>query len=58
METNFINKPEKEAPWLGHYGNVPFHLDYPDCSIADLLLNARGNSLHYPIWESFSAIIP
>ena len=48
METNFINKPEKEAPWLGHYGNVPFHLDYPDCSIADMVLSTAEREGKFP----------
>lgn len=26
------------APWLRHYGNVPVHLDYPDCSMSELVL--------------------
>jgi long-chain acyl-CoA synthetase len=26
------------APWLRHYGNVPEHLDYPDCSMSALVL--------------------
>jgi long-chain acyl-CoA synthetase len=26
------------APWLNHYGNVPFNLDYPDCSMVKLVL--------------------
>lgn len=28
------------APWLEHYGNVPKHLDYPDCSMVGLVLEA------------------
>ena len=28
------------APWLKHYGNVPETLDYPDCSMAELVLRA------------------
>ncbi len=31
MET--ILKHEPNAPWLSGYGNVPFHLDYPDYSM-------------------------
>ena len=29
-----------DAPWLGLYGNVPHSLDYPDCSMAKLVLKA------------------
>ena len=25
-----INPPEAGAPWLGSYGEVPFHLEYPE----------------------------
>ena len=28
------------APWLKHYGNVPKTLDYPDCSMVELVLRA------------------
>lgn len=35
MEAIKVNKPEKDAPWLKYYGEVPFHLEYPDYSIFD-----------------------
>jgi len=28
------------TPWLGSYGNVPNNLDYPDCSMVKLVLDA------------------
>ena len=28
------------APWLKHYGDVPHTLDYPDCSMVELVLRA------------------
>ena len=28
------------APWLKHFGNVPSNLDYPDCSMSDLVYRA------------------
>lgn len=28
------------APWLKHYGNVPKNLQYPDCSMSDLVCQA------------------
>lgn len=40
MEIININKPEAEAPWLKCYGEVPFHLEYPDYSIADAVINS------------------
>lgn len=48
METSSVNRPEKEAPWLGHYGDVPFHLDYPDCSIADMVLSTAEREGDFP----------
>ena len=37
VEENFknINEPEEHAPWLGSYGEVPFHLEYPQGSMCD-----------------------
>ena len=29
-----------DAPWLGSYGNVPHTLDYPDCSMVQLVFQA------------------
>ncbi|MCL2125004.1 MAG: AMP-binding protein [Oscillospiraceae bacterium] len=29
-----------ETPWLNSYGNVPHNLDYPDCSMARMVLDA------------------
>ncbi len=40
MEAIHINKPEPEAPWLKYYGEVPFHLDYPDYSISDAVIES------------------
>ena len=31
---------EIKAPWLRHYGTVPYSLVYPDCSISDLVFRA------------------
>jgi len=30
------------APWLNSYGNVPHKLDYPDCSMAQLIIKTAG----------------
>jgi long-chain acyl-CoA synthetase len=30
------------APWLKHYGSVPKNLQYPDCSMSDLVFRAAG----------------
>ncbi|MDR2590081.1 MAG: AMP-binding protein [Oscillospiraceae bacterium] len=29
-----------ETPWLASYGNIPHSLNYPDCSMAELVFNA------------------
>ena len=29
-----------KAPWLKHYGDIPVSLDYPDCSMTELVFNA------------------
>ena len=31
---------ETQAPWLGSYGNVPHSLDYPDCTMTNLVFKA------------------
>ncbi len=31
---------DQNAPWFKHYGNIPRSLDYPDCSMADLIFKA------------------
>ena len=36
---------EMSAPWLKYYGNVPYTLDYPDCSMEELV---RRASEKYP----------
>jgi len=34
-----------DAPWLSSYGDVPHKLDYPDCSMAHIVL---GTAMKYP----------
>ncbi|MCR4676188.1 MAG: AMP-binding protein, partial [Sphaerochaetaceae bacterium] len=41
MSKNYTKEELKEAPWLTSYGDVPFHLDYPDISIVSALLRSR-----------------
>lgn len=48
METKQVNKPEGNAPWLKCYGEVPFHLNYPDYSIADAVVNTAKAEPSYP----------
>jgi long-chain acyl-CoA synthetase len=37
---NYTEEELKEAPWLKSYGEVQFHLDYPDFSISDALFES------------------
>lgn len=43
MEIKQVNKPEQNAPWLKYYGDVPFHLNYPDGSISDAVYKTVEN---------------
>ncbi|MBP5372768.1 MAG: AMP-binding protein, partial [Clostridia bacterium] len=36
---DYVNKPEKNAPWLSSYGDVKFHLDYPKGTMSEVVLN-------------------
>ena len=42
-----------KAPWLGHYDNVPHSLDYPDCSMADLVLRTVEKHPGIPAYDFF-----
>ncbi|MCH5279202.1 MAG: AMP-binding protein [Christensenellaceae bacterium] len=48
METKQLNTPEAEAPWLNYYGDVKFHLNYPDYSIADAVFKTAEREAEYP----------
>ena len=37
---NYSEEELRIAPWLNSYGEVPFHLDYPDFSISDALFES------------------
>ena len=37
---NYSEEELRIAPWLKSYGEVPFHLDYPDFSISDALFES------------------
>ena len=40
-----------KAPWLANYGEVPFFLDYPECSMSDRVLEIAHR---YPSWTALS----
>ena len=37
---NYSEEELRIAPWLNSYGEVPFHLDYPDISMSDALFES------------------
>lgn len=43
-----INKPEDNAPWLKYYGEVSFHLEYPELSISEIVLENAEKEGDYP----------
>ena len=42
---------EKGAPWLKNYGNVPFNLEYPDCSMYELVAKL---GVKHPFFNRFN----
>ena len=48
MEESKLNKPENGAPWLSGYGDVPFHLNYPDGSISDAIFATAEREGEFP----------
>lgn len=38
---NYSEEELRIAPWLNSYGEVPFHLDYPDISMSDALFESE-----------------
>ncbi len=48
MEEKQFNRPEAGAPWLKCYGEVPFHLEYPDYSISDAVLATAEREMDFP----------
>ena len=42
-----------EAPWLGSYGDVPRSLDYPDCSMAHMVLKTAETYPELTAYEFF-----
>ena len=43
-----MNPLEQGAPWLANYGDVPFHLEYPNVSIADAVLKTAEKEKDFP----------
>ena len=48
MQNNQMNPLEQGAPWLANYGDVPFHLEYPNVSIADAVLKTAEKEKDFP----------
>jgi long-chain acyl-CoA synthetase len=43
------------APWLRHYGDIPSNLDYPDCSMADLVLESAAKHPDIMAYDFFGS---
>ena len=43
-----FNFDDISTPWLGSYGEVPFHLDYPDASMSEAVLANAAKEPDYP----------
>ena len=54
---NLFNKKELDEPHLELYGNVPITLDYPDCSMHEMLYEAVKKYPHYEALEYFGKSI-
>lgn len=48
MQNNQMNPLEQGAPWLANYGDVPFHLEYPNVSITDAVLKTAEKEKDFP----------
>ena len=46
-----LNPPETGAPWLASYGDVPFHLEYPDRTMYQQLCWAAERYPDYTAYE-------
>jgi len=44
-----------DAPWLSAYGDVPHSLDYPDCSMAHLVLKTAREYPDTPAYDFFGS---
>lgn len=54
MQNNQMNPLEQGAPWLANYGDVPFHLEYPNVSIADAVLKTAEKEKDFPQFPSWA----
>jgi long-chain acyl-CoA synthetase len=43
------------APWLRHYGDIPQNLEYPDCSMADLVSESARRYPNVPAYDFFGS---
>lgn len=47
IPTHPIENENIAAPWLQSYGKVPFHLEYPDCTLYDMIAQTAGQYADY-----------
>ena len=53
-----FNLENVATPWLSHYGEVPFHLNYSDSSMADTVLDTAAANPDFPALSFMGRKIP
>jgi len=48
-----MNSAHDSAPWLRHYGAVPAHLDYPECTLYQMIAAAAARAPDVVAWDFF-----
>src|SRR3569623_42893 len=48
-----MNSAHDSAPWLRHYGAVPAHLDYPECTLYRMIAAAAARAPDVVAWDFF-----
>ena len=54
MNFHYDNIP---APWLGSYGEVPFHLNYPEISMSGAVYATAAAEPDFPALSFFCAFL-
>jgi long-chain acyl-CoA synthetase len=44
---------EIRTPWLKHYGDIPAHLEYPNCMMSELVLQTAEKYPNIPVYDFF-----
>lgn len=48
-----MNRASGSAPWLRQYGAVPAHLDYPECTLYQMIAAAAARAPNAVAWDFF-----